>query len=222
MIISHTKKFCFFRVTKTGSTTAQVMLRLTDAFDTEKDILTAPPEWKLPAYNVREPLWKHSTPQDAVDAGVITVDQLMEYDCYAFVRDVDTRFVSAYHHANPLDGPQPKTFLKRMQRPNQRNKLQGLVGRPQVDWFHVNGIQVVTPLDFADYANELKKIIYPLGGNRFENIPHLNISRHDGKIKGQPRKEWAERVWDYSQVQEEVYKIYAADRAFYERSFKEK
>ena len=54
MIISHSKKFVFFRVAKTGSTTAEVMLRMSGAFDTAADILTGTREWELPSCNINE------------------------------------------------------------------------------------------------------------------------------------------------------------------------
>ena len=51
MIISHRLKFAFFRVPKTGSTTMEFMLRLSDVFD-QNDMLSASLQGGFPAVNV--------------------------------------------------------------------------------------------------------------------------------------------------------------------------
>ena len=51
MIISHRLKFVFFRTPKTGSTTAEFMLRLCGAFD-DNDVMTVMPNGQFPAVNM--------------------------------------------------------------------------------------------------------------------------------------------------------------------------
>ena len=96
MIISHRKKFAFFCNQRTGSKAVGIFLRLSGIFD-ENDILIAQPfpatrtaRIEIPAYNIgnyTSDEVNHMTPQAAIDAGFITLEQLREYDCYAFLRN---------------------------------------------------------------------------------------------------------------------------------------
>ena len=94
MIISHRKKFAFFANQKTGSKAVGLVLRLSGIFD-ENDIMIAQPfpatrtaKIELPEYNLNEHkthIVNHFRPEDAIEAGFITLEQLREYDCYAFL-----------------------------------------------------------------------------------------------------------------------------------------
>ena len=85
MIISHRKKFAFFASQKTGSKAVGLVLRLSGIFD-ENDIMIAQPFpatrtaiIELPAYNLGEyksHIVNHMTPERAINAGFITLDQL--------------------------------------------------------------------------------------------------------------------------------------------------
>lgn len=234
MILSHSKKFIFFRVTKTGSTTAEVMLRLSSAFDLEQDMLTGTREWVLPTVNrldKRHPdpefNWAHATPQDLIDLGVVTMAQLREYDCYAYLRPIGSRFVSGYMHCMRTGkwGPygrygfQPKQFMARWREEHSKYSAWELIGREQKKWFFAEGEQVVTPLDFANYQTELKGVLKELGGNQFDEIPVLNRS-HQELDSVKRRRDWAKAIWDEQpEIREEAYERYADDHAFYLESF---
>lgn len=207
MIISHAKKFAFFRVPKCGSTTSEFMLRLSDAFDDNVDIMTQCfggfkmkniPAALFARIKKREQFIRggnlqmfdgprrpenmpkqgdvaglsvaHMTPSDAIDHGIITIEQLREYDCYAFIRDPHDRYVSAFIFGG---GPLaiPEIMLKSALRPGFS---MGLVEKPQWNWFYVDGEQVVEPLDFSNYTEELKHLIVGIGGYPFAQIPRIN------------------------------------------------
>lgn len=207
MIISHVKKFAFFRIPKCGSTTSEFMLRLSDAFDDDVDIMTnsfggfpmknIPHELKARIVKRRsiirggnlemferprqpENLPKtgdvaglnlaHMTPTEAIENGMITIEQLREYKCYAFIRDPHDRYVSAFIFGG---GPiaLPEIMLRSALRPGFS---MGLVEKAQWNWFFVGDEQVVEPLDFSNYAQELKRLIVGVGGYPFTHIPRLN------------------------------------------------
>ena len=169
MIISHRKKFAFFASQRTGSKAVGIFLRFCGVFD-ENDIMIAQPfpatrtaRIEIPAYNLGELSTNevtHMTPQKAMDAGFITLEQLREYDCYAFLRNPRDRFMAirASMQIN-RDGMYAK--------PGKR--LAG-IGTPQHQFFYIGDEQVVTPLDFDNYHEELKMLAEKLGA-----IPHMDI-----------------------------------------------
>lgn len=224
MIISHSKKFMFFRVPKTGSTTAQVMLRMSSAFDLEQDILSCTEQWLLPHVNVPmvsagNRMNPHITPDRLVEEGIVTPEQLREYDCYAFLRDTHSRFVSAYTHDKGPDTTQPSTFLKHVENGNKRSIIKGILGRPQRDYFFLGDEQVVTPLDFHTYEDSLRYLIAMAGGNHFDEIPKLNVTGLSGRHDLKTRKRWGAAAWDFEPVKDYIRTEYAADREFYQRNF---
>lgn len=236
MILSHSKKFIFFRVAKTGSTTAEVMLRLSSAFDFSQDFLSGTREWVLPTINRLEERhpdpefnWSHATPQDLIDLGVLTMEQLREYDCYAYVRPVGSRFVSGYMHCmrtgkwgpEGKHGLQPDQFMKRWREDHDKYSAWEIIGRDQTEWFFAEGEQVVQPLDFSNYQAELHRVLKALGAIQFAEIPRLNRS-HQELSSVERRRAWAKAIWDdQPEVQCEVYERYANDIAFYQENFGE-
>lgn len=173
MIISHRLKFAFFANQKTGSKAVGIVLRLSNIFD-ENDILIAQPfpatrtariempEYNLGGYGTR--LVNHFTPQKAIDAGFITLEQLREYDCYAFLRNPKDRFMAirASMQVN-RDGK----FAK----PGKR--VAG-IGTPQHEFFLVDGEQVVTPLDFENFEAGVRMMVEKLGGHQMD-IPAVVV-----------------------------------------------
>lgn len=225
MIISHSKKFVFFRIPKTGSSTAQTILRMSNAFDLKRDLLTATTQWFLSNCNVPHSkrhgnlVNAHCTPAIAIEEGVLTLEQLHEYNCFAFCRDVHSRFVSAYVHANGTKAVQPSTFLKKIQSERGNAMFDHLLGRPQVDYFFHEGVQVVTPLDFKNYAPEIQKVLRLLGANYFEEIPKLNVTALGPDYEKKEITKWAERLWNVDHVRGYVKHRFADDREFYLNNF---
>ncbi len=236
MIISHSKKFVFFRVAKTGSTTAEVMLRLSGAFDPAADILTGTREWELPSCNInedhvdgRDPInFAHLTPTHAVELGILTPEQLREYNCYGYLRKPTSRFISAYMHMQRGDrgrwtkhGLQPKQYWERRIKDCMPHMGGEIIGRSQVDWFFHEGEQVVTPLDFHEYQNELRMIIESVDGYCPQEIPKLNNARYRDAVYNNNRREWAAEVSKDPRIIEEVNELYANDLKFYTQTFPE-
>lgn len=216
MIISHAKKFAFFRVPKTGSTTAEFMLRIGDGFDDAEiiatrgfgkldnlnlpsdleDRLATPEEARdmslankasgRPSFPesipdtglIPAPNAVHMTPTEAIGAGLITIEQLREYSCYAYLRDPYERYLSAFNFTIGRVGGMPDIFRDIV----SRDVGMGLAARPQKDYFFVDGEQVVEPLDFSRYTEELKRVIAASGGYPFKNIPKLNT--RSGRLQG--------------------------------------
>jgi len=163
MIISHRKKFAFFANQKTGSKAVGLMLRLSGIFDKD-DIMMAQPfpatrtaDINLPAYNLGKYSTyevNHMTPSQAIEAGFITIEQLREYDCYAFLRDPEERY-KAVRAAMQMD---------RNSRAASPNNKAGSIAPPQYEFFYIDGEQVVTPLNFDDLENEVRMLIDKLDG----------------------------------------------------------
>jgi len=200
MIISHRLEFAFFRIPKTGSTTTELLLRMTGLFD-ENDICSGIPLYGVKAINVEEsvrPLnrrgrgqgvrtmdeWPigsmHATPTEAVDDGLITEAQLTAYACYATMRDPLDRAVSAFaHHARHAALiNQPDVLKVYLDTEGSKNNILVI---PQTDYFLHNGIQVCTPLDFSDFQTSIRTMIANLllhpnagPGINFPMMPNFN------------------------------------------------
>ena len=171
MIISHRKKFAFFANQKTGSKAVGLMLRLSGVFD-ENDIMAMQPfpatrtaAIELPAYNIGDynNMGKvtHMTPQDAIDEGFITLEQLREYNCYAFLREPKERFLAS------------RAAMRQDRNGNVAmpgRRVAGVAG-PQYKFFYVGEEQVVTPLDFGNYEQEMRKLLDSIGAYYHMDMP---------------------------------------------------
>jgi hypothetical protein len=174
MIISHRKKFAFFANQKTGSKAVGLMLRLSGIFD-ENDIMMAQPfpatrsaDINLPAYNLGKYSTyevNHMTPAQAIAAEFITMEQLREYDCYAFLRDPEERF-KAVRAAMQTD---------RNGMAATPNRRAGSLAPPQHDFFYVDGEQVVTPLNFDNLEKETRMLISKLGGYEQIDVAQITV-----------------------------------------------
>jgi hypothetical protein len=237
MIISHSKKFIFFRVSKTGSTTAECMLRLCGAFDLEQDVFCQTGEWELEELNLPETPgregrpcstgWAHGTPQQLIDWGVMTLEQLREYDCYAFLRPIESRFVSGYLHnmrtgrwgTDGRYGFQPRQFMERWRARYVNFDPRAVIGIPQTNWYFVGDEQIVQPLDFRNYQAELRKVIDIVGGYQYPEIPRINRA-HQHHVVAENRRDWAKSIWDdFEEISKEVTTAYKRDVDFYKENF---
>lgn len=179
MIISHRKKFAFFASQKTGSKAAGIILRLSGVFDS-RDIMIAQPmpstrtvEMAFPEYNLGEGHDSyevcHYTPQKAIDAGYITLEQLREYNCFAYLREPEERY-KATRLAMLINyrGVVMKQGKRRIQHP----------APPQHEFFFVGDEQVVTPLNFAKFDSELKRMLFHIDGI-FRHFDYPEILRYN-------------------------------------------
>ena len=172
MIISHRKKFAFFASQKTGSKAVGLFLRLSGIFD-EHDILIRQPfpatrsvSIDLPSYNLEgRTTWEvnHMTPQKAINAGYITLDQLREYNCYAFLREPRERYIAS--RASMMLGRSQTIALP-------GNRIGGGAPRKH-EFFFVGDEQVVESLDFDNYEVECKRLIVELGGTKHMDVPQI-------------------------------------------------
>ena len=179
MIISHRKKFAFFANQKTGSKAAGIALRMANVFD-ENDIMSMQPflgtrtaRFEMRHHNLNGiKTWKadHMTPREAIDAGFITLEQLREYDCYAYLRKPEDRHLAA--HA--------ATQINRYGVESKGDNPKPMSGDcpPQHTFFFVDDEQVVTPLDFDYFEQELRSMIDKLGGINHLDLPSVvrNVS----------------------------------------------
>lgn len=180
MILSPKNKFAFFRVPKTGSSTAAFFLNISRL--PLEDDYTAP----MPAFGIGDPIVLkkqdpkleeiiHATPEIAMRHGLVTMDQLREYECFGYVRDPYARLVSGLVH-----GMGPRTIPQLMESQLEDIGYEGIVKRftvlvsKQVDYHFANGEQVLTPLLMSDYEANLRMMLKKFGGIDFPIIPHLN------------------------------------------------
>lgn len=230
MIVSHSKKFVFLRVTKTGSSTAMVMMRLGVYWDYDKDHLSSAPGWHLSGINLPpepDPLsktWRHATLQALVDHGVLTDEQLRTYDIYAFVRNPYERFVSGYYHTTMV-GDLGKSGLNAQQFLDRRKLYPGkseyftpqIVGRPQHLWFTYKGRRVVKPLCFDHYDDEIRFMLKRCGGWIFPEIPVINRSQADYRCASRPTvKQWGAELALHPEIKKEIEHEYKEDFDLYE------
>ena len=205
MIISHRKKFAFFANQKTGSKAVGLVLRLSGIFD-ENDIMIAQPfpatrtaKIELPEYNLNEHkthIVNHFRPEDAIKAGFITLEQLREYDCYAFLREPRERFLASR-------APMMLSRKGNIAAPGYR--VAG-VAPPQHTFFFVDDEQVVTPLDFGNYEQEIRMLLKQLNGNEQMDVPQVSRTFkahmvHD--ITYDPRQH-TEDIQLYRQMKDEI------------------
>ena len=186
MIISHKNKFAFFRNPKTASTTAEIMLRLCGKFDPAVDVMSSSIYFQLPYTNLPKNIEHpptpfapsllhlsrrciHWGPEQAVTGGLITIEQLREYKTYAFIREPKQRCISAFAHMR-----RNHVIPEMMKEDIRNNYFWGLAGRPQVDYFLIDGEMVVEPLFFDRFEDDLRKMIADIGGHYFPEIPVIN------------------------------------------------
>lgn len=172
MIISHRLKFAFFASQKTGSKAVGLMLRLSGIFD-ENDIMIAQPfpatrtaAIELPSHNLGDhstAAANHMTPQRAIDAGFITLEQLREYDCYAFLRDPEQRYLAS----------RASMQMDRNGNIAMPGRRKSGVAPPQFEFFYVGDELVVAPLDFDHYEDEVRNLIRKLGGTEHMDVPQV-------------------------------------------------
>ena len=177
MIISHSKKFCYWKIARTGSNTAELCIRMSNILDLEQDLVTSC--FFFPAgHNVVENQFGHTTPSEAFVLGYLTESQYAEYDHYTTVRDPMERWVSAYAYrrANHSEDMTPQEFFD--------NHMSDLVQKRQSDYL-ANGD--VTTFPFSSYMDSIQKLMCRIGGTKLQEIPRLKHKLPPG-LKGIARR----------------------------------
>lgn len=214
MIISHRLKVAFFRVPKTGSTTMELILRMTGQFEdgmaTNMGRYSVGSVGELP--NLEDNYLTHMTPSQAVQHGLLTEAQVREYTCYAALRDPYSRAISGYAHihANVIPLINPESFAASV----KKNADYGLLQKPQVDYFYHDGEMVATPVNFGDFKNAINAIVNDVGGMPFPVLPNFNKSR------GKERDDNRENYIDNNPEVKDILKTRLADDiALYEHFY---
>jgi len=188
MIISPRLKFGFLRAPKTGTTTAEFMLRMTDVF-TEDDIASGMPGMgQFPALTVpcsrdmrlnNDPDWEkaarfgpHMNLKVMIEELIPEVD-IAQYDVYAYLRDPYQRFISSCGH---LLHAHPDIDIIWDIAKSLGNGKEGVLFWPQSPYFKYNGKVVTQPLDFRAYESELRHMIDRVKGVQPPIIPRMNAT----------------------------------------------
>lgn len=199
MIVSHSNKFVFFRVPKTGSSTAGFYINISRV--PLEDDYTSP----MPAFDIGDPVQLkerdpklretiHASPAIALRHKLITMKQLREYDAFGFVRDPYARLLSGLLHAmGSRTTPDMIATLIKTKNYGEIYKLYDVLVRRQVDYFFVDGEQVLTPLSMTHYEDNLRMLISKYGGIHFPVIASLN-GRQLTKDR-YPTEEWMTPVF---------------------------
>jgi len=227
MLISHRMKFAFFRVPKSGSTTMEFMLRMTDAFDKD-DIVTGMQVGGFKQINTPDfgalidkgllgrggvvdghfvPAdHMHLDPSQAIEAEYITQAQLEEYTVFTCVRHPLKRYLSAFRHANRKI-PDPGMFQTSI----HKGAKFGLLTKPTHDYLYCNGVQVADPLDFEHYLPEIQRMLACVSDFTFPVIPKMN-ARHGPLMNDAPTDE---HYWT-PELKEKVCEVFAEDVLLYD------
>ncbi len=165
MIISHSKKFCYWKIARTGSNTAELCIRMSGILDLSQDVVTSchffPSE-----HNVHGPLAQsgHTLPADAIAIGALTQEQYDTYDHYTIVRNPLDRWISAYafrcRRGRAVELTTEQMF---------KDRVDDAVAIPQSEYLALGRVQT---FPFSDYETSIKKIISAIGG-RLEDVPNL-------------------------------------------------
>lgn len=238
MIISHRLKFAFFRVPKTGSFTAETMIRLSNAFD-KNDLLspisgmpnTIPRNLFVPFYKDRfTNFMKGEGAKDektfakkASRAGTLSyLSHITPADAVRF-HFITKQQLKEYKCFAFLREPYDRHLSAYAYRmgvmliPEQYKKAvkehqfsgENLLFKPVTEYFFVDGEQVCEPLMFSDYANELRRCVAAVNGYNFAEIPRLNASK--GRAAG-----YSEDAFYDDEVRAILKEELAQDLAFYE------
>ena len=147
--------------------------------------------------------------------GILTEEQIYDYNHYAALRNPLKRLISAINfRAVPL----------KMEEFHEKVLGEGLINlvyRRQIDYFtykgetHHEGSRIVTPLLFEDYTNEVNKTITALGGTPLAEIPKFK-SQHASRMLDEDKPTIETWLDPYPDVKQVVLDFYAEDIALWE------
>ena len=187
MIISHSRRICFWKIPRTGSSNIEMVLRLRSNLDLTKDVVAethfypasanmdSVPDQADGTPGVRR---AHITPQMALDLGLLTQAQFDLYDHYCMVRNPVDRFISTYHLTIPRYAFDITKIIAETIVPNTHSA----VWRKQVEYLTTGNI---TALPFSDYANSANAIFDAFRCPRPDQLPNVSRShmRYDTFVK---------------------------------------
>jgi len=163
VIISHSKKFCYWKIARTGSNTAELCIRMSNVLDLEEDLVTSCHFFPA-SHNVElEEMSGHNTPDEAIALGYITPEQYDRYDHYTIVREPLQRWISAYAYKCRMHIDERITPLE-----YSINAGDDIVTRRQSDY--ITNDTIVFP--FSDYENSIREIITRIGGTLYD-VPKI-------------------------------------------------
>lgn len=177
MIISHSKQMAFWKIPRTGSTTVELLLRLSAGLDYGQDVVASGhffpdqhhniPPTVPPAINGNPGYTRtHLTPTEAIAFGVLTQAQYDSYQNFCIVRDPLEKLISAHSL-----GMSRKTFnVTALWNSDIKNNLQFSVFKPQVEWLTEGNM---TTLPFSDYVNSITTILNAFGAPIPVDIPSI-------------------------------------------------
>lgn len=171
MIISHSKQFCYWKIPRTGSNTAELCIRMSGVLDLSQDIVMSchffPGEHNVPKTNPY--VTGHLLPSSAITFGMLTQEQYDRYTHYTIVRNPIDRWISAYSfkcRKHIMQKISPSEYYE--------NGREELVCRRQSDYLALGGVRT---FPFSDFENSITTIVRLIGG-RLDDVPKLeHLSR---------------------------------------------
>ena len=180
MIISHSKGVAFWKIPRTGSSTVEMLLRLTAGLDTGQDVM-AETHFFPTAYNFDTMPDRHDgapgrrrahiTPQTAIDRGFITQSQYDAYDNFCMIRDPVAKFISLYALAFPRRAFVPTDIWADIRGRDPGSAL----FRSQSEYLTLGNI---TPLPFSSYEQSVHTILTAFGAPIPDAIPKITRTNH--------------------------------------------
>jgi len=114
----------------------------------------------------------HATPEDAIEFGYITQEQLEEYEVFICCREPLDRYMSAFRHINRRI-PDPGIFKVEI----EKEINYGLLTKPTTDYAYSNGVMIAELLDHGEFVEETRRMLAAFGSHVFPIIPQLNMRR---------------------------------------------
>lgn len=207
MFISHQHKIAYFSTPRTGSRYAQYVLEHSQLPSREDDVITNLDEiesldidWNTDLSN-RDSLATrtfnqyHLTPTQAIEQGLITLEQLREYTSFTFVRDPLDRWVSKFMWAKSLglwegDNIDVLTLAIRHGLFHGRNDYAIDFKWNYHDYFYHNDELVLTPYKLESMDTVLSTIVGNAGGFAETNVPQRYIDNHTPDYLKLPIATW--------------------------------
>jgi len=161
----------------------------------------------------------HSTVSDLVDTdswgdlNYLTTSQLESFNHYAFIRNPLERILSGFlfvwhvrrNHRVPLEVSMFHDHI------NSDEFGTGLVYRKQIDYFKHEGTQIVTPMLFENYENEMNNLITTLGGAPLREYPKFKSNLSDRFMLTDPKPSVENWIEPYSDIKDKILNHYSED-----------